>query len=170
MTIWTKHPLPPFNDRPLQLWVSIVVLILMSSACDPAPSLYAVGVRRSADGAGMEALFFACPGRPLQSLSVFRDPESVVGDEGDDLVWRVDGTMSGLATIELGVTPAGFDEEVPLTIDLRAASQIGISIMADGGETVVEFSPSDLQGTQVYRGSGEYQTERAFLQDVSARC
>jgi hypothetical protein len=94
----------------------------------------------------------------------------VVGDEDDEVLWRIVGTGSDLVHITVGKVPSGFHEETRLQTLPAADSTLGVRIVAASQESVVAFTRDGLRTGEVYRGKGEYESEQEFIAREQERC
>jgi hypothetical protein len=91
--------------------MSVLLMLVVGSACDDFPGSEVIGVRLGADGSSVEVVKSLCPGDRVTEVTLVPAPEGVPRDGEDDLLWKISSeTGSPEPVYVVGVTPPGFVE------------------------------------------------------------
>lgn len=144
-----------------------------------------LGVSASGEG-GVRAHFVPCPGQAVTRVALLGNVGSGVhletgndrpGDDPDDdevILWSVASPGSPDTTFEIGSTPPGFVEEIPLDGRPTDHDDIGVFVgygTADGGLASLEIGfDSDMLEADRILTFGDLKDPDTFRRDAEALC
>ncbi len=158
----------------LPITLTLVAMLLLGS-CDTFPADRAVGVSGEASAGNVLVHYVPCDAADITlSLTVYRVVGQVGADEDDVVLWSIaranePQNMSGLIEYEVGVTPAGYVERVPLTEAIPVGPLIGVEIRTESVIPYIGFRMDELRPDSILNND-EYLSEREFAAQALETC
>lgn len=143
-------------------WWILLCIALVFVACDPSPGReLAFSITKNGD---ILVRYNPCRrAGDVADLSLVRERGSVYSYEDDEVLWKIRRVSPvGLRTVEIGITPPGFEEIVPLVSSINADELHFVlvkrekSFLANAG-----FRIQDLRSGEWLR-DGKYLSESKF--------
>lgn len=162
MNVWTEqHRNRAAAHTPIGVAL-LMVLVLVSTACDEFPGIEAIGVRRNQASRGIEVLKPLCPGDRVTRVSLILAPGGVVDDSESGILWKITSEAGSTQDSYLvGTTPPGFVEEVPLARALRDKQSVAATIDTNfDAAALMMFKPSELRTDQVLEPDGYFSPQQ----------
>jgi hypothetical protein len=144
---------------------------LLAAACDPGPPAEAIGVTPASGEAQVAIVYVPCAGEDIHGVRVVRPSGgAVVGDEDDEVLWEVASPGgSPLRMFEVGVTPPGWHELVPMANDLGSSEEVAAMVDTNLAQTFILFKLADLRQGKVFT-NGSNRSLSEFRSDAQSVC
>jgi len=158
-------------------WIGCLLgLFFLLTSCDPGTGRDAVGVTRVSTGSGIGVVYVLCPSVDVRAVALYRAPGGRPDyDDPEGILWKIASRAgSKQDSYVVGVTPAGFVQEVPLTADLEPGQGLAVVVAVDGDiDADVIFAIRDLREGELLRselGEDEYFDPEEFRAKHLERC
>lgn len=149
--------------------LAVLVIVLLTSACDNPSDPMHLAV--SATGSeGLTIHYVPCPGGHVQRvrLILIRGDDPYDGD--DPTLWEIRvQERSARTEFPVGVTPSGFEQEVPLAEDIPSADLVAYVEASSGARVRLVFRRPNLREGEVLV-EDEFKTLPNFERDALADC
>jgi hypothetical protein len=144
---------------------------LLVAACDPGPPLEAIGVTPSRGDGQAAIVYVPCKGEAIENVRLVRPSGgAVVGDKDDEILWQIAPLEpSQLQTFQLGVTPPGWHELVPMSSGLGSGEEVAAMVDSNLAQTFVVFKLDDLSPGKVF-SDGSNRSLSEFRSDAESLC
>jgi hypothetical protein len=127
-----------WGSRLLVVALSTVVL----AGCDPAPPNLGIGFRQQPGQRFGEVQFIPCPGNLIRGVRLVHDPDHIVGNSEDTVLWSVAAsTPSSQRVFVIGEDPpTGFREMVPIAAQTLSGEDLDVIVQLQRGSQFLVLS------------------------------
>jgi hypothetical protein len=149
--------------------LAVLVFMLLASACDEPSDPKHLAV--SATGSeGLTIHFVPCPGGHVQRVRLILRRGDDPYDGNDPILWEITVQEASARTeFPVGVTPSGFDQEVPLTEGIPNVDLVAFVEASSGARVGLGFRRPNLRDDEVLV-EDEFKTLPNFEKDALADC
>jgi hypothetical protein len=162
---------------------SLALVLCLAASCSLFADGKRIGVSRT-EGGGLRIHYVPCPGEVVTRVAMLSQVGSgiatVTGDDepGDDpdddeiVEWHIASPGSELEVFEVGATPDGFAEVVPLSTPVSSFGGVAVFVGArrDGLRSVeIGFDLDDVTPTAILTLDGSKDSE-TFRREGAAAC
>lgn len=148
--------------------LGLVVAVLMATACDPGPPRDRLGL--VAQEGGPRVLVHLCPEERIQDVTLFRVEGNVVGDENDEVLWRVSSDRGAkVEEFVIGSTPSPAFETVQQFRPPLQGEHLSVQVRTSLTRFHLSFASEELE-SRGFVTSGEGGDSPEEFRDRQPQC
>jgi hypothetical protein len=155
--------------RPGTKGFALAACALVLAGCESGNLNPRVGVILSDEGIPI-VVGIPCPETGPTTVSLLRSEDQSIGDGNDEVLWKVETDSPSIPLIvEVGTSPAGFVESVPLDSAIPTGEELVAYVEWDGYGNAMGFVERDLNSDTLLDAEGLTWDLAEFVADRQER-